>query len=102
MTPEVITVEETTPVCEVADLLERHRIKRVPVLYDGELLGIVSRANLVKALASVPKEAGVKPVAADQSIREAVLKELGAHRWAVPAENVIVNEGTVHLWGVVS
>jgi CBS domain-containing protein len=102
MTPEVITVKETTPVREIADLLERHRIKRVPVLYDGELLGIVSRANLVKALASVPKEAGVKLVAADQSIREAVLRELSAHRGAVPAENIIVNEGTVHLWGVVT
>src|ERR1700676_765742 len=102
MTPEVITVKETTPVREIADLLERHRIKRVPVLYDGELLGIVSRANLVKALASAPKESGVKLVAADQSIREAVLRELSGHRWAVPSENIIVNEGTVHLWGVVT
>jgi signal-transduction protein with cAMP-binding, CBS, and nucleotidyltransferase domain len=42
MTDKVISVQETTPVSEIADLLERHRIKRVPVLYDGELLGIVS------------------------------------------------------------
>jgi CBS-domain-containing membrane protein len=102
MTPRVITVKETTPVSEIADLLERHRIKRVPVLYDGELLGIVSRANLVKALASVPKDAGVITLTPDQTLREAVIRELGGHRWAVAAENVIVNGGTVHLWGAVT
>ena len=98
----MITVKETTPVREIADLLERHRIKRVPVLYDGELLGIVSRANLVKALASVPKDAGVSTPSADQTLRDAVLRQLAGHRWAVAAENVIVNDGTVHLWGAVT
>ncbi|CAH2794601.1 MAG: Inosine-5'-monophosphate dehydrogenase (EC [uncultured Caballeronia sp.] len=99
-TPKVITVKKTTPVREIADLLERHRIKRVPVLYDGELLGIVSRANLVKALASVPKDAGTP--SADQTLRDAVLQQLAGHRWAVAAENVIVNDGTVHLWNAVT
>ena len=102
MTAKVISVQETTPVSEIADLLERHRIKRVPVVYDGELLGIVSRANLVKALASVPKEVTSAASDVDETIREAVLRELGAHRWAAPAENVIVNGGTVYLWGVVT
>jgi CBS-domain-containing membrane protein len=102
MTAKVITVKETTPLGEVADLLERHRIKRVPVLYDGELLGIVSRANLIKALASAPKAASTASPDADQAIRNAVVEELAGRRWAVPAENVIVNEGTVHLWGVVA
>ncbi len=72
-----------------------------PVLYDGELLGIVSRANLVKALASAPKEFSVVSDS-DQAIRSAVIRELSAHRWAAPTENVIVNDGVVHLWGVVS
>jgi CBS-domain-containing membrane protein len=102
MTAKVITVKETTPLSEVAELLERHRIKRVPVLYDGELLGIVSRANLIKALASAPKAASAASPDADRAIREAVVEELAGHRWAVPAENVIVNEGMVHLWGVVT
>src|SRR5258708_27567398 len=56
MTAKVICVKETTPVSEVADLLERHRINRVPVLYHGELIGLVTRANLVKSLASFPTE----------------------------------------------
>jgi CBS domain-containing protein len=102
MTVEVIYVKETTPVSEVADLMERHRIKRVPVLYDGELLGIVSRANLAKALASMPKEVTSAPSEADETIHEAVLRELSAHRWAASSENIIVNAGTVYLWGVVT
>jgi osmotically-inducible protein OsmY len=48
----------------------------------------------------VPKESGVTTPDADQALREAVLRELGGHRWAAAAENVIANEGTVHLWGV--
>jgi CBS-domain-containing membrane protein len=102
MTPKVITVKETARVNEIADLLERHRIKRVPVLYDGELLGIVSRANLVKALASVPKDAGVTMPSPDLILRDLVIRKLDGHPWAVAAENVIVNDGTVHLWGVVT
>jgi CBS-domain-containing membrane protein len=102
MTAKVITVKETTPLSEVAELLERHRIKRVPVLYDGELLGIVSRANLIKALASAPQAVSAAPSDADQAIRKAVVEELAGHRWAVLAENVIVNNGTVHLWGLVN
>ena len=52
MTRNVITVDEDTPLNEIAELLERHHIKRVPVLKDGKLAGIVSRANLLRALAS--------------------------------------------------
>src|SRR5271167_3330611 len=51
MTRDVITVSDTTPVADIAVLLETNRIKRVPVLCDGKLVGIVSRANLVRALA---------------------------------------------------
>jgi osmotically-inducible protein OsmY len=50
----------------------------------------------------VPKEATCATSEADQAIREPVLRELAAHRWAAPAENVIVNAGTVQLWGVMT
>jgi CBS domain-containing protein len=50
MTPEVVTVEEATPLPEVARLLDQHSIKRVPVLRDERIVGIVSRADLIKAL----------------------------------------------------
>ena len=57
MTRDVLSVTEETPVADIAVLLEINRIKRVPVLRDGKLVGIVSRANLVRALAMTINEA---------------------------------------------
>jgi CBS domain-containing protein len=51
MTSDVVSVGEETPLSEVASLLERKRIKRVPVMRDGKLVGVVSQSNLVQALA---------------------------------------------------
>ena len=56
MTKKVQTVAESTPVAEIANLLERNRIKRVPVVRDGQVVGIVSRANLVRVLCHRPEE----------------------------------------------
>jgi CBS domain-containing protein len=101
MSEDVISVVEDTPLDEIAELLERHRIKRVPVLRDGQLVGIVSRANLIRALASVPDKMMPGSTADDNAIRDAVVAELRGHRWALPRQNVIVSDGVVHLWGVV-
>ena len=54
MSRDVVTATEATPADRIADLLERHRIKRVPILRDGKVVGIVSRADLVRALARTP------------------------------------------------
>jgi CBS domain-containing protein len=54
MTRDVITATEGTSTAELADMLSRHRIKRVPILRDGKLVGIVSRADLVRVLARSP------------------------------------------------
>lgn len=51
MTTEVMTVLESTPIEDVASVLATHRIKRVPVLHDGRMTGIVSRADIVRAVA---------------------------------------------------
>ncbi|RKE37960.1 BON domain-containing protein [Paraburkholderia sp. BL23I1N1] len=100
MSDKVVSVAEDTPLADIADLLERRRIKRVPVMRDGKLVGIVSRANLIRALASVPADA--LPVASgDQQIHDAIVRELSNHRWAQPSQNVIVKQGIVHLWAVV-
>ena len=106
MTPEVVTVQHDTPVNEVADLLERRGIKRVPVLRDGKLVGIVSRANLVQALAlhggAQPAGAAPADLPTDLEVRTAILEELGRHKWGgFPLDaNVIVRGGTVHAFGV--
>jgi len=98
MTRDVVSVIETTPVADIAILLETNRIKRVPVVRDGKLVGIVSRANLVRALGMTISEPS-STEADDRTIREKLLAELKAQRWAeVSPANVTVKDGVVHLW----
>jgi CBS domain-containing protein len=99
MTRDVMSVTEDTPVADIAVLLETNRIKRVPVLRDGRLVGIVSKANLVRALAMTNSEAPNEAEIDDRSIRENLLAELKAQKWAeVSPANVTVKDGVVHLW----
>ncbi len=102
MTESVITVDDTTPIAEIARILETRRIKRVPVLRDGKLVGIVSRANLLRALATRLQATAPSQVD-DQRIRTALLTELRAHKWGamVAQLDVTVENGVVELWGVV-
>ena len=98
MTRNVISVIDTTPVADIAVLLETNRIKRVPVLRDGKLVGIVSRANLVRALAMTINQPSTTE-ADDRTIRDKLLAELKAQKWAeVSPANVTVKDGVVHLW----
>jgi CBS domain-containing protein len=100
MTPNVITVIEMASLAEIAAILESHRIKRVPVLREGKLVGIVSRANLLQALASRLAMGGTVD---DRRIRDSVLAELRAQPWggSPTVSNVIVQDGVVHLWGFI-
>jgi CBS domain-containing protein len=99
MTQDVVSVIEETPVVDIAVLLETNRIKRVPVLRDGKLAGIVSRANLVRALAMTINQAADDAAADDRAIRDKLLAELKAQKWAeVSPANVTVQDGVVHLW----
>ena len=61
MSPRVVTAPHTASLPELADLLSRHRIKRVPILRDGKLVGIVSRADIVRALAQADAAAVGQP-----------------------------------------
>jgi CBS domain-containing protein len=99
MTRDVLSVTAETPVADIAILLETNRIKRVPVLRDGKLVGIVSRANLVRALAMTIKERPSNAEADDRAIRDKLLAELKAQKWAeVSPANITVRDGVVHLW----
>ncbi len=100
MTRDVLTITEETPAREIAEILESRHIKRVPVVRQGKIVGIVSRADLLRALASGDVET---PLNRDDTvIRQAVIdaldRELGI---AVCFVNVIVQDGVVHLWGSV-
>jgi CBS domain-containing protein len=101
MTREVITVKPETPLSDIATVLERNGIKRVPVVQDGKVVGIISRANLLQALASyrTPIE-GRAP--SDAALRENVMARINSEPWSRPALiNVIVQDGNVELWGIV-
>jgi len=101
MTRHVVTAEPDTPLQEIATLLEKNGIKRVPIVQSGRVVGIVSRANLLQALASFRKQADIG-ASNDLAIREGVLNRLKAESWARPSLiNVIVQDGTVELWGIV-
>ncbi|SDO11016.1 CBS domain-containing protein [Vreelandella arcis] len=101
MTPNPLTVEENTPLHSIARLLEKHHIKRVPVLRDGKLVGIVSRANLLQGIANVAVGPTQSP-SDDRQIRQAILDEV-EHNTDVRTENlsVIVDGGVVEVWGLV-
>ena len=101
MTRQVITVAEETPVDEIARLMERHFIKRVPVTRDNKIVGIVSRANLVRELARQPDEAPTA-TANDLAIREQIVTELVSQSWGEHAPiDISVRDGIVQLWGPV-
>ena len=100
MTTDVISVDDETPLSEVAHIMETHRIKRVPVLRDGRLVGIVSRANLVQALASAPAQPTPDVAPSDREIRARLMGEFAGQPWAFAGRNIVVSDGVVHLWGV--
>jgi CBS domain-containing protein len=102
MSDSVISVSEETSLGDVATLLEKHRIKRLPVLRDGKLVGIVSRSNLIQALASSHIEAD-SDAESDRAIRLKLLELLAGQRWTdFGSRNVIVRNGVVRLWGLIS
>jgi CBS domain-containing protein len=101
MTRKVISVAPDASLGEVANLLEANKIKRVPVVENGQLVGLVSRANLVQALAALQGGMPAGPSPDDAAIREALKKRLKSEPWAPRLLNVIVKDGNVGLWGVV-
>jgi signal-transduction protein with cAMP-binding, CBS, and nucleotidyltransferase domain len=103
MSEHVITATEDAPLAEIAAILERNRIKRVPIVRDGELVGIVSRSNLVQALASNGGAAS-QSLDASRTIRQEILSRLEQQQsWTdFGSRNVIVTDGKVHLWGLIS
>ena len=98
MTTDLATVTEETSIEEVAKLLETRRIRRVPVVREGRLVGLVSRADLLRAVMTEPqREAGDAP---DERIRRGVIAAMRQQPW-VDTYLVfpIVQDGTVTFHG---
>jgi CBS domain-containing protein len=101
MTTDVVSVSEDTSLGDIAALPERKRIKRVPILEDGRLVGIVRRSNIIQALASQIHTSD-DHMDADRGIRLELLSRMKQQDWTdFGSRNVIVNDGVVHLWGLV-
>ncbi|WP_374378416.1 CBS domain-containing protein [Dongia sp.] len=101
MSTHIVAVNESTPLREIADLFERHSIKRVPVVRENRLVGMVSRANLLQALVAMIEAKG-EPAAPkdDAAIRAVLVKEFSDKSWR--PSNVIVRQGIAHLWGEIT
>lgn len=98
MTRTVITATPDTSLHEVAMTMEKNAIKRVPIVRDGQLVGIISRANLVQAFASSGTKLEI-PLS-DITIRDKLLEKLKMESWAhTGLLNVTVNDGVIDLWG---
>jgi CBS domain-containing protein len=101
MTTGPITVEEETPLEELVGLMEKHDIKRLPVMNGKALVGIVTRTNLLQAVASMAHEIP-DPTADDDHIRDRILRQVNATDWRPIGFDVTVRNGVVHLHGIIT
>ena len=101
MTADPITVTEDTTLEEIVTSMETNGVKRLPVMRGDKLVGIVSRANLLQAVASLAREIP-DPTADDDHIRSRIIDALEKNDWCPFGLNVIVRDGIVHLSGVIT
>lgn len=103
MTQDVVTAAPDAPLDQIVAAMERHRVKRIPVVREGRLVGIVSRANLLRALGAASADLSTREVPTDTAIRDRLLADLDAQSWAPETRiSVVVWDGTVHLWGTIT
>lgn len=102
MTTDVLTVPHDSPLEDVVAMMEKHRIKRLPVTQNGRVVGIVSRSDLLRALIGHARDAA--PITSDdRTIREAILTALHEKPWAPRTTlNVTVNKGVADIWGSIT
>ena len=101
MTPEPLTITEDTPLDQIVQLMEKNNVKRLPVMRGEMVVGIVSRANLLQAVASLAREIP-DPTADDDHIRNRVIDALEKYDWCPFGLSVVVRGGIVHLSGVIT
>jgi CBS domain-containing protein len=101
MTRQPLTITEDAALEEVVQLMEKNNVKRLPVMRGGRLVGIVSRANLLQAVASLARQIP-EPTADDDYIRNRIIDTLEKNDWCPFGLSVIVRDGIVHLSGVIT
>jgi len=102
MTRDPVTVAENAPLDEAVRIMEAHSVKRLPVMRRGKLVGIVSRADLMLALASIDRAASDSG-GTDAAIRDHIMAAIREQNWTAGASvDVIVRSGVADLWGTIS
>ena len=101
MTRSPLTIADDTALAEIVELMEKNNVKRLPVIRADMVVGIVSRANLLQAVASLAREVP-DPTADDDHIRNRVIDAMEKNDWCPFGLSVIVKEGIVHLSGVIT
>jgi len=101
MTKTPLTITEDTALAEIVALMEKNNVKRLPVMRGDKLVGIVSRANLLQAVASIVRQVP-DPTADDDHIRNRIIDALEKNDWCPFGLSVIVRDGIVHLSGVIT
>ena len=101
MTTSPVTINEDTALAEIADMMEQNNIKRLPVVRGDKVVGIVTRANLLQAVASLARQVP-DPTADDDHIRNRIIDALEKNDWCPFGLSVIVRDGIVHLSGVIT
>lgn len=100
MTRDPVTVTEETSLDELVRLMEKHHIKRLPVMRDKVVVGIVTRSNLLQAVAGLACEIP-DPTADDDHIRDRILREINTKHWRPIGLQVTCKNGIVHLHGII-
>jgi CBS domain-containing protein len=100
MTPDPLAITEDDSLEAVVEQMERYRVKRLPVIRNGHMVGIVSRANLMHALVSLARDDTQAAAGDDSAIRDRILASLGEQPWA-PRVNVVVKNGVAEFWGAI-
>lgn len=101
MTPDPITVDEETPLEDLVRLMEKNDIKRLPVMSGRTLKGIVTRSNLLQAVASMAHEIP-DPTADDDHIRDRIIRTVNQTDWRPIGFKVTARNGVVHLHGIIT
>jgi CBS domain-containing protein len=100
MTRDPVAVSEDDDLQTMVELMERRRVKRLPVLRNGKIVGIVSRANLMRALVSLARTEEA-PAGGDPALRERIVAAFAKQPWA-PHVNIVVKDSVAELWGTIT
>jgi len=101
MTPSPKTVDERATLADIVTVMERNNIKRVPVVSDGKLVGIVCRSNLLGFMANLASDIP-DTTASDEQVRQRVVAEIEKYDWCPIGLSVTVRDGIAHLSGTIT